>query len=90
LKKFDQVSELISENLLHLTKQENELFEQRKENLHKMDYWTIFIQFKKCFPNEDDDDSRPQQEMIYKILEYEKNKLLKQKMCFIMGIPINY
>ena len=87
--KLEMKCSLIPKELLKLEKEELTLMEEKRTSLDNMEFWGVELQYRNTLPEQETQDDLEQlskDEMIEKILENEKNSLLKIKTYKIMDI----
>lgn len=82
---FEEKKKLVPSKSLQLNKTESTMLEEKRESLEKMEYWTLYLQYRNYFPDEEDEEL-PAEELIEKIIQRERSDILHGKICETMRI----
>lgn len=82
---FEEKKKLVPAKSIQLNKTESTMLEEKRESLEKMEYWTLYLQYRNYFPDEEDEEL-PAEELIEKIIQREKSDILHGKICETMRI----
>jgi len=82
---FEEKRKLVPEKFLQLNKKESSMLDEKRESLQNMEYWTLYLQYRNYFPDEEDEEL-PAQDLIEKIIQREKSDILHGKICETIGI----
>lgn len=85
LTKWNEKIKLLPPKLCELDAEDIDFLEKRQKHLMKMDYWGVYLQFKKNFNGE----NLPQEEMVQKIVSMYEEKLLLEKKYKIFKIKMS-
>lgn len=82
---LEEKKKLVPAKSLQLNKTESSMLDEKRESLEKMEYWTLYLQFRNYFPEEEDEEL-PAEELVEKIIDKERLDMLYGKICEAMKI----